>query len=232
MAGILGQLGALGFFALLGSSPLAAEVTTSFYDADGGLVQESNPDQATTISVYSADGEVACAEDGADMAVSLAADPTGTYPYSCTGFNPAEPPTTGSGPGYEETIYDRADLALSSTNANGDTTSYTYDPDGLVLTTHRAQRPGDDQLLFLGDLDLRSRGSRQRRWIYGLYSTTSPPAQGESSGITATYTYEPGGPRPPKQRQPVQPLMVMTQLGTTHRSITAPRPAAIALLPT
>lgn len=176
-----------------GSSPLATEVTTSFYDADGGLVQESNPDQATTISVYNADGEVASAEDGADMAASLAADPTGTYPYSCTGFNPTEPPTAGSGPGYEETIYDPADLALSATDANGDTTSYTYDPDGLVLTTTAPNGQVTTNCYFWEISTCAAGAAANGGGSTSLYSTTSPPAQGESSGITATYTYEPGG---------------------------------------
>lgn len=176
-----------------GSTPPAAEVSTSFYDADGELLQQSGPDRATSISVYDADGQVACAEDAPDMAATLAAEPTATYPYSCTGFNPAVAPATGSNPGYEETIYDPADLALSSTDAAGGTTAYSYDPDGLVLTSTGPNSQVSTNCYFWEVSTCAAGAPFSGGDATALYSTTSPPAQGEANGITANYAYNPGG---------------------------------------
>lgn len=84
---------------LYSSSPSADQaeaVTTSFYDADGELAQQTTPDQGTTISVYDDDGDVVCAEDATDMEATLAADSSATYPYTCPSAPLTTAPSSGS----------------------------------------------------------------------------------------------------------------------------------------
>ena len=171
----------------------AAGVTTSFYDADGELAQQSSPDQATTVSVYDADGETVCAEDATDMETTLAAEPGATYPYSCPASPLTSPPATGSGPGCETTIYDAAGNVLSSTDAAGDTTSYTYDPADQVLTTTGPGGAVTTDCYYWQASTCAAGAPPGGGDADQLYSTTLPPAMGEPSGATTAYTYLPGG---------------------------------------
>ena len=113
----------------------AEAVTTSFYDANGNLLQQSNADVSTTVTVYNADGNAYCAIAATDLATWLGAHSATQYPFSCPSTPPTSPPSTGSNPGYETKIYDAAQHLLSDSDAVGDTTSYAYDPDGQVTTT-------------------------------------------------------------------------------------------------
>jgi RHS repeat-associated protein len=174
--------------------PAQAEgVTTSFHDADGELIQQSGPDQATTVSVYDADGNATCAMDAADMASYLATSPSSSYPYACPATPATTAPATGSGPGYETTVYDAAGQVLSSTDAAGDTTSYTYDPDGAVLTTTGPSGQVTTDCYYWQTSGCASGAPADGGDATDLYSTATPPAQGEPSGATTTYTYLPGG---------------------------------------
>jgi RHS repeat-associated protein len=174
----------------------AALVTTSIYDADGELVQQSNPDEATTISVYNAGGSVVCAEDAADMAVTLAANPNASYPYTCPATPRTSPPANGSDPGYETSIYDPygSGRLTSSTDAAGDTTSYTYDPDGSVLVETGPGGQLTTNCYYWQTSSCASGAPAGGGAANALYSTISPPAVGEPSGTLTTYTYLPGGP--------------------------------------
>jgi RHS repeat-associated protein len=174
-----------------GAAPASA-ATTSFYDADGELLQQSNPDQAATISVYNANGNVVCAEDPSDMAATLAAHPSSSYPYSCPPGPLSSPPVTGSDPGYETTIYDPAGQVLSTTDAAGDTTAETYGPDGLVLTE---TGPGGQVTsnCYYWESASCAAAAPAGGGANALYSTTSPPAASAPAGATTTYTYLPGG---------------------------------------
>jgi YD repeat-containing protein len=175
-------------------SPSQAEgVTTSFYDADRELVQQSGPDQSTTVSVHDADGGATCAMDAADMTSYLAAHVSAAWPYACPSTPATTAPATGSDPGYETTIYDPAGEVLSSTDAAGDTTSYTFDPDGAVLTTMGPSGQVTTNCYYWQTSSCAAGAPTGGGDATSLYSTTAPPAQGEPSGATTTYTYLPGG---------------------------------------
>ena len=171
----------------------ASEVTTSFYDPDGDLVQQSGPDEATTISAYNPNGQVICAEDAADMAATLAAGPTASYPYGCPTTPLTSPPATGSNPGFESSFYNADGALLSSTDAAGDTSSYTYDPDGQVLTQTGPNGQVTTNCYYWEASSCASSAPSGGGDATALYSTTSPPAADAPSGATTTYAYWPGG---------------------------------------
>ncbi|MHB8319298.1 MAG: DUF6531 domain-containing protein [Acidimicrobiales bacterium] len=105
------------------SSSQANNVTTNFYNADGNLVQTTNPNVDTTITSYDPNGRPYCQIDPVNFA-------KGT---TC----PTSPPTlapTGKLTGYTTTIYDAAGNTVSTTDPVGNTTAYTYSPTGLKLT--------------------------------------------------------------------------------------------------
>jgi RHS repeat-associated protein len=174
-------------------SPLAVGVTTSFYNADGELVQSSGPDKATTVSVYGPGGQVVCAQDAADMAATLAASPSEAWPYACPASPVTTPPVSGSGPGYEASIYDLGGRLASSTDATGATTSYTYGADGSVLTTTGPGGQVTTDCYYWEASGCAANAPAGGGDAGDLYSTTSPPAAGEPKGATTKYTYLPGG---------------------------------------
>ena len=170
----------------------AREVSTSFYDADGELAQQSGPTGATTVSTYSGDGQVACSEDATDMAATLAAEPSASYPYGCASA-PSSPPATGSNPGFELKLYDAGGLLSSSTDATGATTRYAYAPDGQVLTTTGPAGQLTTNCYYWQASTCAASAPAGGGPASALYSVTSPPAVGEPNGVTTTYTYYPGG---------------------------------------
>ena len=120
--------------ALYSTTPSASQAnnaTTAFYSADGDEVQTTDPDIATSVSAFDADGRTYCTADPVNVAAWLQADPSGSYPYVCPKAAPSSPPAQGSNPGYTTTIYDPAGLTLSTTDQLGDTTTYGYDSAGL-----------------------------------------------------------------------------------------------------
>ncbi|HET9060732.1 MAG TPA: DUF6531 domain-containing protein, partial [Acidimicrobiales bacterium] len=176
----------------------ANAVATSFYDADGELLQSSGPNEgttlpATTVSAYDANGNVYCAEDATDMAASLAAQPSGSYPYTCPSTAPSSAPATGSDPGYETSIYDPAGRLLSSTDATGATTSYTYGPEGEVLTTTNPDGAVTTDCYYWQRSTCAAGAPASGGDATDLYSTTMPPGQSSPQGALTTYTYYPGG---------------------------------------
>ena len=177
------------------TSAQANNVTTTFYNADGEQVQTTNPDVETTVTAVDGDGRTYCSADPTNVAAWLTAHPSGTYPYLC----PATPPRTA--PPRAPTRATRPpsstppDGHLSSTDQVGDTTTYTYDPAGHVLTTT------DPRGKVTTDCYYYQNGSGQ--CAHGapagggsgddLYSTTTPATTADPSGETTTYTYYPGG---------------------------------------
>ena len=114
----------------------AKDVTLTFRNADQEQVQSSNAVASTTISAFDGDGRAYCTEDATNLGSWIASNPSSIYPYNCPVSAPAVPPTAGSNPGYDISIYDADGNVLASSNADGDTTTKTYDPAGNVLTTN------------------------------------------------------------------------------------------------
>jgi RHS repeat-associated protein len=173
----------------------ANNVTTTFYDANGDALQSTNPDVETSISAFDADGRAYCSADPSNVAAWLEANPSGAYPYLCPASPPTAPPAEGSDLGYVATLYDPAGLTLSSTDQLGDTTSYTYTPDGQVLTTTNPRGMVTTNCYYYQDgaggcaTGAPSGGGSGN----DLYSTTAPPTAANPSGEVTAYTYLPGG---------------------------------------
>jgi RHS repeat-associated protein len=163
----------------------ANQVTTSFYDANGNLLQQSNADVSTTVTAYNGDGNPYCAVDGTEMASWLTANTMTDYPYVCPTTPPTSPP--GGSPGYETKIYDAAERLSSDTDAAGDSTSYTYDADGDTLTTTDPGGNVTTDCYYWETSTCASGSPAAGGTASSLYSTTLP-----SSAVT-TDTYFPGG---------------------------------------
>jgi RHS repeat-associated protein len=120
-------------YSLISDSNVPVDVTTSFYDPDGNLVESINPNYDTSVSTYDADGRVYCSASPANVANYLSANPTASWPYLCPTILPTSPPT--GTPGYTTTMYDDQGNVLSSTDPTGNTTTYTYDSAGNKLSS-------------------------------------------------------------------------------------------------
>jgi len=177
------------------TSSQANDVTTNFYNADGDLVQTTNPDVATSISYFDGDGRTTCTEDPVNLANWLAANPSGTYPYNCPSPALTTPPAIGSDPGYTTTIFDAAGQTISATDPLGDTTSYTYDPAGNRLTTTNPDGKTTTDCYYWEDTGAGCASGAPSAGGTGdsLYSETTPDTTADPSGETTTYTYYPGG---------------------------------------
>ncbi|HMK98244.1 MAG TPA: DUF6531 domain-containing protein, partial [Acidimicrobiales bacterium] len=183
---------------LYSTTPSASEannVTTSFYDANGNLLQSTNPDVETTVSAYDGDGRSYCSADATNVASWLGANPSGSYPYLCPKTPLTTPPAQGSNPGYSTTIYDPAGRVTSSTDPVGDTTSYTYSPGGEVLTTTNPVGSVTTDCYYYQDAagqcaaGAPSGGGAADE----LYSVTTPVTAADPGGATTYYSYYPGG---------------------------------------
>jgi RHS repeat-associated protein len=176
------------------NSNQADQVTTTFYDADGDQVQTTNPDVDTTVTAVDGDGRSYCSSDPANVAVWLAAHPSGVYPYGCPSSPPSSPPAQGSNPGYLTTIYDAAGRTVSSTDQVGDTTSDTYAPGGqkLTVTDPRGQVTTDCYYYQNGTGQCAHGAPAGGGSGDDLYSATTPATSADPSGETTTDTYYPG----------------------------------------
>lgn len=183
--------------ALYSTTPSASQannVTTAFFDANGNQVQTTNPDVQTSVTAVDGDGRVYCSLDAVNLASYLAAHPSASYPYLCPTTPPTSPPATGSNPGYSTTIYDAAGNVASSTNQLGDTTAYTYEPGGGVLTTTDPRGMVTTNCYYWQNATGQcahaapaSGGAAE-----DLYSTTTPATAADPSGAVTTRTYLPG----------------------------------------
>jgi RHS repeat-associated protein len=183
---------------LYSSTPTSAQannVTTTFANAQGTVVQSSTPDVATTVSALDADARTYCTSDPTNVAAYLTAHPSATYPYDCPTAPPTSPPTTGSNPGYVTTIFDPAGLVLDSSTAAGDTTAYAYDAAGDTLTTTDPRGEVTTNCYYDENASGQCAHSAPSSGGIGaaLYSTTTPATTADPSGETSTYTYFAGG---------------------------------------
>jgi RHS repeat-associated protein len=176
------------------SSSQANNVTTDFFNADGTLVQDTNPNVDTTINVVNGDGDSYCSADPTNVATYLTAHSSATYPYLCPTTPPTTPPSSGSNPGYSTTIFDATGNALSSTDPVGDTTTYTYDAAGESLTTTDPRGMVTTNCYYDENGTGACANGAPAAGGSGddLYSTTTPVTTADPSGETTSYTYFPG----------------------------------------
>ena len=174
------------------SSTQANNVTTSFFNADGVKIQETNPNVDTTVSVPDGDGHMFCSASGSVMMLWLAFNSQSTFPYVCPPDGTAVP-VAGSQPGYSWTVYDPAGRTLTSTTGNGDTTTTTYDATGSALSVTDPSGNTTVNCYYWQTSTCASNAPSGGGLGIQLYSTTSPPTQQNPGGIVTTYTYTPSG---------------------------------------
>jgi RHS repeat-associated protein len=181
---------------LYSTSPTAAQakaVTMTFTNSGGQVMQSINADTADTVTAFNADGNAYCTTDPSNVTSYLSANPSSTYPYRCPASPPTSPPTTGSNPGYVTTIYNSGGETTSSTNQDGDTTSYAYDPEGNELTATDANGHVTTNCYYFETSTCASGASASGGLADMLYSTKRPDTTADPSGELTTYTYYPGG---------------------------------------
>jgi RHS repeat-associated protein len=175
------------------SSIQANAVTMGFYDANGNLRQQSNPDKSTTVTAYDGDGHPYCTVNALDLANWLTSNSGASYPYLCPASAPPAPPAPGSNPNYETKIYDPDGRTISDTDANGNTTTTTYDPSGSPLAVTNAAGKVTASCYYW-EVSTCASGAPVGGGAPGaLLSTTSPPTQADIAGLVSSYTYFPGG---------------------------------------
>ena len=183
----------------------AKDVTLTFRNADQEQVQSSNAVASTTISAFDGDGRAYCTEDATNLGSWIASNPSSIYPYNCPVSAPAVPPTAGSNPGYDISIYDADGNVLASSNADGDTTTKTYDPAGNVLTTNNGLSVTTNCYYWETSTCAASAPSSGGSGSM-LYSTLLPATSSDPTGEFTTYTYLAGG----LQRSSTTPAGVKT----------------------
>jgi RHS repeat-associated protein len=147
---------------LLASYTDTAGLVTSYaYDSAGDVMQETDPNGLVTKYTYDALGRKASmTEISADFPNGI----TTTYTY-----DPLSRPLTQSGPAVLNAV-----TGITHTQQ----TSYTYDPDGNVLTTTVSDTSGGDP----------ARVTTNVYNGYGELSKTTDP-----TGAVTSYTYDPAG---------------------------------------
>lgn len=170
-------------------------VATSFRNSDGEVIQSSNPEGATTITAYNADGDAYCEVPPASANPWLA-EPSkagASYPYMCPKAPPTSAPKAGSTPGYQSVLYDNVDQPISVTNAVGDTTTGSYDPDGNVLTVTSPDGGVTTDCYYWQTTTCAKDATPSGGDASAIYSTTEPASPADPTGILTTYTYTAGG---------------------------------------
>ena len=158
---------------------LADNVTTSFANADGEVVQATNPDINTSITEYDPDGRVFCSVDPVNVANGV----------TCPVWSPSVAPPQGVVTGYTETLYSYGGLLSSVTDPLGDMTAYNYDSAG---NKDFMQNPNGQRTTYCYYADsCAPTGSSGAGDM--LYSTTLPATAADPSGEVTSQTYFPGG---------------------------------------
>ena len=165
----------------------------SFTDADGNAIQSTNPDVETTVTAFDPAGRTYCTIDGANMAAYLAPHSGATYPYSCPTTPPTSPPSTGSNPGYVISIFDAAGRTLSSSDADGNTTTYGFDAYGDNTSVTDASGNVTNNCYYWQTSTCASGEPSAGGAASMLRSTTRPDTSADPSGEETKYTYYPGG---------------------------------------
>ena len=175
------------------TSSQANNVTLTIYDANGNEVQSTNPDVETTVSALDPVGRTYCSMDGSNMAAYLSAHSGATYPYGCPTTPPTTAPSTGSNPGYSTTVFDAAGRTLSTTDADGNTTSNGYDAYG-DQTSVTDPNGNETTSCFYVSSDGCASGAPDGGGAASMeYSTTRPDTSADPSGEVTATSYLPGG---------------------------------------
>ena len=177
------------------NSSQADDVTTDFYNADAKLVQSTDADVHTSIAVFNAAGQPYCTADATNVGAYLSAHSGATYPYDCPSTPPTTPPANGSNPGYALTVYDAAGHKLDVSDLDGNTTTYTYDALGQVLTTTdpRSKVTTNCYLDENASGQCANGAPSNSGWGSSLYRTTTPATSADPLGEVTTYAYGPDG---------------------------------------
>ncbi|HMD46094.1 MAG TPA: RHS repeat-associated core domain-containing protein [Acidimicrobiales bacterium] len=185
----------------------ASNVTTSFSDADGEVVQRSTPDTTTvssttvpdtTLTLYDQDGRIYCSLDPDNLASKLTGSSTFPYGTSCPSTPPTSTPALGTNPwpGATVSVYDVDGHTLSSTSGVGLTTLTTYDPSGqpATVTVGTSSHKTTDCYYWQNGTGKCAHGAPATGGSASMpYSTTSPPTQQKPGGAVTTDTFLPGG---------------------------------------
>lgn len=183
--------------ALYSSAPTSSQannVTTSFSDALGNVLQSTTPVVATMVNALDADGRVYCSSDPVNMGSWLSAHPSGVYPYLCPASPPSSPPAQGSNPGYSTTIFDAEGRTLAQTDQVGDTTAYTYDPAGNQATMKDPRGNVTSSCYYWQNGSGQCAVSALGGGGSGddLYSQTTPATNADPAGEVTLSSYYPG----------------------------------------
>lgn len=172
----------------------ANNVSTTFTNADGDVVQSTDADAATTVTGFNDDGLADCAIGAADLASWLSAHSGASFPYACPN-PPLTTAPTGTATSYTTTIYDADGHVLTSTDPIGNTTTYTYDPAGnTASTTDPRDKETTDCYYWQNAAGQCAHGASSTGGSNDqLYSTTSPVTTSDPDGETTTFAYYPGG---------------------------------------
>lgn len=135
--------------------------TFTYYDGGGEPLAVTDARGFTNVTAYTSAEQPYCTVD--------------TYQYSVVGTKcPATPPTsppTGQATGYTATIYDAAGDVTSTTNPTGGTTSYTYAPDSAYPSAPVTSTEADGTTTsYVYDAAGRVVGQTQ---AFGTYSATT-----------------------------------------------------------
>jgi len=156
------------------SSPPAG-VTSTFYDADGRVIQSTNAIGGTTLTAYDGAGNVYCTVSPADYANAV----------RCPSAEPTTPPSVGSDPylGATITTYDANGRAIQVTNPLGGITLTSYDADNNVTqtTVESNNATSDPDVVTTKTYDADDQNT----------STTVDPSSSQAS--TTEQSYDPDG---------------------------------------
>jgi len=162
---------------------ISTNVTTNFYNANGQLIQSTNPDDQTSIQIVDGDGRVTCSADPANMASWLAANQSSHYPYMCTSDEP--------GSGYTFSQYDSNGNVLETTDPLDHATTNHYGADNLLLYS---ENPLGEKIAYCYYYQSCASGApADSGTADDLFSMTTPTTATDLDGQITYYTYGPDG---------------------------------------
>ncbi len=159
---------------------LANNVTTSLANANGEVVQTTNPDVDTSVTEYDPNGRVFCSIDPVNVANGV----------TCPAWGPSLAPPQGVVTGYTETIYTYGGGLLGSvTNPLGDMTSYEYDSAGNNEAVVNPDGKSTSYCYYEEACAPKGAGGAGNM----VYSTTLPATAADPNGAVTYKAYYPGG---------------------------------------
>jgi len=170
-----------GEYSALPSASQADNVSLTFANDAGDVVESSAPTGATSLFAYDADGDQTCAVSPVDVAKG----------DTCPASPLTSPPASGDLTGVTTTIYNQAGERISVTNPDGGTTTTAYDEAGNRVSV---TNPDGDVTTYCTYGDPCAAGAPSGGGAGSmLYSMTTPPSPADPTGEVTTTTYWPGG---------------------------------------